>query len=170
MLVYIFRHAEAIEATETVCDEWRYLTEKGRKATEGVAKRLVRQGLKSCLILSSPLVRAVQTAQIVAEMLGRKCTLEINGLLQPEGDISELIEFLYGHADAKNIMMVGHEPHLGSFVATLLKRDDTILLKKGSCVIVEINTDKTKKPVKFRSYLTPRQKTITSLKKAFIAP
>lgn len=168
MIVYIFRHAEALEASEALRDEWRYLTDKGRKSAVSLARRLASHGLKSCSIVSSPLVRAVQTAQIVADTCGAKCTVEINGLLQPGGDIPELIHYLRSRTD-KNVMLVGHEPQLGTLTAALLQHKDTIQLKKSSCIILEIKHLKPAQAATFLTYRVAGKNQIKSFKKALEA-
>lgn len=170
MKVHILRHAEAIEAVDastSLPDEWRYLTEKGCKVAESVAKRLAKQSKSSCLLLSSPLVRAVQTSQIVADKIGRKCRVEINGLLLPGTDVTEVVDFLHSLSDVENVLLIGHEPQLGELVATLLHREDNIQLKKAGCVELELSQGQSEKPAKFKSYILPGKKTVTSLKKAF---
>lgn len=168
MIVYIFRHAEAVEANETLRDEWRYLTEKGRKSAASLAGRLASHGLKSCLIVSSPLVRAVQTAQIAADTCGAKCTVEISGLLQPGGDIPELIQYLKSRTE-KNVMLVGHEPQLGALTAALLQQEDPVLLKKSSCLILELKPLKPQEAATFLTYRVAGKNQIKSLKKALEA-
>jgi len=66
MILYIMRHAEAVEASDALCDEWRFLTENGRTSVERISGQIGEYGRKPRLIISSPLVRAVQTAQIAA--------------------------------------------------------------------------------------------------------
>jgi len=166
MILYVLRHAEAVAATSDLPDEWRYLTEKGINSTMKVSQCLVRLGRKPRLIISSPLVRAVQTAQIASAYACRKNATIISGLLLAGSDLGELQDLLRTHADAKRLMVVGHEPHLGSLVAALLQRDDPIPLKKSSCVALEIDTKQSDKPAKFLWYLTPTGRQITSLKKA----
>ncbi|MBT1071256.1 phosphohistidine phosphatase SixA [Pelotalea chapellei] len=166
MVVYVFRHGEAVDADESLIDEWRYLTARGRKATEAVAGRLAHHGLSMCQIVSSPLVRAVQTAQIVAQSCGPAAALEINGLLLPGGNLSELVSFVRSYP-AKHVMVVGHEPQLGMLVTGLLEYGQLITLKKSSCVILEIERDKPDKPAQFCSYAVPGTKPVKSLKKAF---
>lgn len=167
MVLYVLRHAEAIDATNDLPDEWRYLTEKGTKSVAKTMQGVVRQGRKPRLIISSPLVRAVQTAQIAAAYACRRNGVLVSGLMQPGGDLGELKEFLLAHADAKRLMVVGHEPHLGSLVANLLQKKGTIQLKKCGCVALEISADDIEKPAKFLWYMTPGGKPLTSLKKAF---
>ena len=167
MVLYVMRHAEAVDTNGDLPDEWRYLTDKGIKSVENVSRNLGNYGRKPRLIISSPLVRAVQTAQIVAAYACRKNALIVSGLLQADGDLDQLQDFLRTHAEAKRLMIVGHEPHLGSLVAGLLQKEDTILLKKGGCVALELDSNVADKPARFLWYLLPGKKPVTSLKKAF---
>jgi phosphohistidine phosphatase len=171
MIVYVMRHAEAVEGSDSLRDEWRYLTEKGRVAAEKMSSSIAKYGPKPRLTITSPLTRAVQTAEIVAEKACRKNVVVASGLLLPDADISELIAHLKGCKDAKRVMLVGHEPHLSSLVASLLERgDETIQLKKGACVALELDPEKDDKPAGFLWYLTPDKRLVTSFKKAFPNP
>jgi len=70
--------------------------------------------------------------------------------------------------DAKRVLLVGHEPQLGSFVANVLGREDeTITLKKGACVALELHPEKDDKSAGFLWYLAPGKKWVSSFKKAF---
>ena len=168
MILYIMRHAEAVEASDTLQDEWRYLTEKGRSAAEKVCAAVAKTGPKPRLTITSPLTRAVQTAEIAAKKACRKNIVVSSGLLLPGADISELVSHLKSCKDAKRVMLVGHEPQLGSLIAKLLCHDDdTVLLKKGSCVTLKLDFDTDDKPASFLGYLAPGKKRTTSFKKAF---
>jgi phosphohistidine phosphatase len=165
MILYVLRHAEAVAANDELQDEWRYLTDKGIKATMKVSQNLPRYGRKPRLIITSPLVRAVQTAQIAAAYACRKNELIVSGLLLADGDLGELQDLLRSRAEAKRLMVVGHEPHLGSLVAALLQKEEAIPLQKSSCVALDIDAEQSDKPARFLWYLTPGGKRITSLKK-----
>jgi len=171
MIVYVMRHAEAVEGTETQQDEWRYLTEAGRSVAEKMSSSIARIGRKPRLTITSPLTRAVQTAEIAAENACRKNVIVASERLLPGAGISELIEHLKGCSEAKRVMLVGHEPQLGTLVATLLGREgQAISLKKGACVALEFDPDSNDKPASFLWYLAPGRKCITSFKKAFPQP
>jgi phosphohistidine phosphatase len=171
MILYVMRHAEAVEANDTLQDEWRYLTEKGRSAAEKVSAAVAKTGPKPRLTITSPLVRAVQTAEISARKACRKNIIVSNGLLLPGADITELVSYLKSCSDAKRVMLVGHEPQLGSLIAMLLGHEDgTVLLKKGSCVTLKLDLNTDDKPAGFLGYLAPGKKRTTSFKKAFPQP
>lgn len=168
MILYVMRHAEAVEGSDTLQEEWRYLTEKGRVTAKRTSSSIARFGPKPRLTITSPLTRAVQTAEIAAEKACRKNVVVVSGLLLPGADIGELITHLKGCRDARHVMVVGHEPQLGSLVATLLGREDeNISLKKGACVALKLDTGTDCKPASFLWYLVPGRKRSTSIKKAF---
>jgi len=168
MILYVMRNAEAVKDSESLQDEWRYITEKGRASSAKISKLIGKIGPKPRLIITSPLTRAVQTAEIAAENACRKNSVAASALLLPGADNGKLLLHLKGCRDAKRVMLVGHEPQLGSLVATLLGRpDQTITLKNGACVALQIDPDKDDKPADFICCLTPGKKRVTSLKKAF---
>ena len=168
MIVYVMRHAEAVEESDILKDEWRYVTENGRSTAEKVSTAIARIGRKPRLTITSPLTRAVQTAEISAGNACRKNEVVASGLLLPGADIGELVTYLKGCKAAKRVMLVGHEPQLGSLVAALLGRENgTISLKKGACVALELDTEKDEKAADFLWYLVAGRKCITSFKKAF---
>ena len=168
MNLYVMRHAEAVEGSDLLQDEWRFLTEDGRLAAKKMSSSIAKIGPKPRLTITSPLTRAVQTAEIAAEKGCRKNVVVASELLLPGADISELVTHLKSCRDAKRVMLVGHEPQLGSLVATLLGREDeTISLKKGSCVTLKLDPDTDDKPAGFLWYLVPGKKRTTSFKKAF---
>jgi phosphohistidine phosphatase len=168
MNLYVMRHAEAVEGSNTLQDEWRFLTEDGRLAAKKMSSSIAKIDPKPRLTFTSPLTRAVQTAEIASDRARRKNVVVASGLLLPGADIGELVTHLKSYRDAKRVMLVGHEPQLGSLVATLLGREDeTISLKKGSCVTLKLDPHTEGKPASFLWYLAPGKKRVTSFKKAF---
>jgi phosphohistidine phosphatase len=165
------RHAEAVEGSDILQDEWRYLTEKGRGTAKAISASIAKYGPKPKFTVTSPLTRAVQTAEITAEKACRKNVVVANTLLLPDADVTELVAFLRAYKGAKPVMLVGHEPQLGSLIATLLGREEELIsLKKSACVALEFNPDKEEKPSNFLWYLAPGKKRTTSVKKAFPQP
>lgn len=168
MILYVMRHAEAVDGNDTLQDEWRYLTEKGRLAARKVISSIAKYGPKPRLTLTSPLTRAVQTAEIAAEKACRKNVVVASEHLLPGADIRGLVGYIKGCKDFKRVMLVGHEPQLGSLVAALLGREDVaISLKKSACAALKLDPDSDGKPADFLWYLVPGKNRITSLKKAF---
>jgi len=168
MILYVMRHTEAVEGSDSLQDEWRYLTEKGRRSAEKMSATIAKNGPKPRLTLTSPLTRSVQTAEIAAGKACRKNVVVASELLLPGAGIDALVTHLKGCGDAKRVMLVGHEPQLGVLTATLLGRPgETIPLKKGSCVALKFDQDADDKPAAFLWYVAPGKKKITAFKRAF---
>lgn len=169
MILYVMRHAEAVEENDTLQDQWRYLTEKGRSTAEKMSATIAKNGPKARLTITSPLTRAVQTAEIAGENACRKNVIVASELLLPGADVSKLVDYLKGALDARRVMLVGHEPQLGLLVATLLGHEDEVVsLKKGACVALELDSRHEDKPAGFLWYLAPGKKMVTSFKRAFL--
>jgi phosphohistidine phosphatase len=111
MKLYIMRHGAAEEKAATGRDFDRVLTATGRERTRLVAADLGRLAEAPNRVLSSPLLRARETAQIVAEELKIVPPVELCDELGPGGDEAALVRRLVG-AGEKRIMIVGHEPDL----------------------------------------------------------
>ena len=94
MILYIMRHAEAVAAIDTLPDQWRFLTEAGRTASKKVCTAVARYGPKTRLIVTSPLTRAVQTAEIAAGVACRRNRVIASELLLPGTDVTALKTFL----------------------------------------------------------------------------
>ena len=168
MILYVMRHAEAVEGSDTLQDEWRYLTEKGRSEAGKTCSMIAKIGPKPRLTMTSPLTRAVQTAEIAAGKACRKNVVVASELLLPGADINKLILHIKECKDAKRVMVVGHEPQLGLLVAALLGREDMVISpKKGACVALKLNPETDDRPAGFLWYLTPAKKRTSSLVKAF---
>lgn len=164
MILYIMRHGEAVDASRELADEWRYLTDTGRSQADRTISGIIKLGPKPRLTLTSPLTRAVQTAEIAARKACRRNRVQASTLLLPGGDIRKLVEHINECRDHKRLLLVGHEPQLGALTATLLGRTSgDIALKKGACVALELKPEK----ADFLWYLIPGRKAVTSLKKAF---
>jgi phosphohistidine phosphatase len=133
-----------------------------------MSSSIAKFGPKTRLTITSPLTRAVQTAEIAAEKACRKNVVVSSTLLLPEADICELVAYLKGCTDAKRVMVVGHEPQLGMLIAALLGRTgEVISLNKAACVTLKLNPASDDKPASFLWYLSPGKKRVTSFKKAF---
>lgn len=117
MLLLFLRHAEA-EAVSTG-DFQRRLTVKGLEQAGKVGKFCVRTGLVPDLILSSPVVRAKQTAELVAEKLGGPELVILPGMacgMSPSTCLDELTPY----SKFGTIMLVGHEPDFSGVISVLV--------------------------------------------------
>lgn len=116
MLLYLLRHANADTVAAT--DDQRRLSEKGHEQAYKVGRFCYERGLTVPLILSSPLPRAQETAQPVADALGAELRVErwLAAGMQPESALTEL----KAHRDLPGVMIVGHEPDFSQLIAHLL--------------------------------------------------
>lgn len=142
MWVHLFRHGIAIDPADPACptDPERFLTDKGKSRTRAAARGLKRIGIAPELIVTSPYVRARQTAEIVREELGGDTSLEETESLTPMADPTKVVELLRERAE-QNVLCVGHAPHLDLLVAYLTGTDDPVTsLKKAGCASIEVRT------------------------------
>ena len=143
MEIYLIRHGIAAERGTYSQDTERPLTDKGQTKTTLVAKKLAAVGLKFDLILTSPLVRAYQTAEILQQM-GLSQKIEIFKPLSPDGNIQEWLEWLRKQFSSVNsdykLAMVGHQPDLGNWSEMLVWGNikEQIIVKKAGVIGLSI--------------------------------
>jgi phosphohistidine phosphatase len=134
MKLYIMRHGPAEDVSSTGRDADRALTPSGRERVRDVAHTLVREDEAPNVILTSPLVRALQTAEIIAavtKLEARGGTVETTRDIAPGGDATALVRHLVDQKQ-KRAMLVGHEPDLSELIHRLTKRQTEML--KGMVV------------------------------------
>ncbi len=138
MKLYIVRHAAAIERSADIPEEHRYLTPEGRAFFRRTARTMQEKKAAPDLILTSPLLRAVQTADILAETLGYDGPLQAVGELSPGFDMAALRKVLDTVPRAQELVLVGHEPDLSGVIAALLFLPGGVSLKKGAAVKLDM--------------------------------
>lgn len=122
MKLYVMRHGPAEEAADSGIDGDRTLTASGRERVRSVAKALLDAREEPLNVFTSPLVRAVQTAEIVAIVtnLGdRDGTVSARRDIAPGGTGVQLARRLASEG-RRRVMLVGHEPDLSDLISTLL--------------------------------------------------
>jgi phosphohistidine phosphatase len=135
MKIYLMRHGVAVETEDAnfAVDSQRPLTANGRAHIDKIARALKKMEVKPNLILSSPYVRAEQTAAILAKEFNLQKHLILSELLVPEGKAEEIIDAIVENFMADEILIVSHEPCL-SLLASFLASgglDMAINLRKG---------------------------------------
>ena len=136
MELYLIRHGIAEERGSNNNDQERSLTDLGRQKTHLVAARLYQLGLRFDLILTSPLVRSRQTAEIL-RFCGLSSQLEESSYLAPDGDIHARLRGLLEqqqHLAQSQLALVGHQPDLGQWAEILIwgeAREGLVLKKAG---------------------------------------
>lgn len=131
MEIYIMRHGDAIEheAPGVASDEMRELTGKGRDESALMARMLVRLGITPDLVLTSPLIRARQTAEIVADITSTKTGASVSDELAPGGSLTGILNDILSHGRPRQSVLVGHMPGVGQLVG-LFAWQDAWLVKR----------------------------------------
>lgn len=144
MLLYLMRHGAAVDPSETSVrsDAERTLTAEGRARIEKVARALEDVGVRPDLIVASPLVRAEQTAQLLARRFPKAKT-RTSSHLSPGSDPKDLLDEVAA-AKAREVLCVGHAPHLDLTLAKACAGVEFPLcqLKKGgvACLDLEVQS------------------------------
>ncbi len=134
MNLYIIRHAIAVDEYED--DSQRPLTDKGKKKMRQIAKGLRALGVDFDLVLSSPYLRAKETAEILADVFKVKADVVFSDNLVPSGDPDLLISEMNEKYNAHSVALIGHEPQLTALVGLLVSENaivDMSLKKGGVC-------------------------------------
>ncbi len=142
MQLYIVRHGIAIDREDPKCppDPERYLTEEGFEKTRQVAKGVAALDVKAGLFLTSPYVRATQTAEIFADALSyAKQKIRRSDLLLPGAEPSLLFRELAKEKQASSVFLFGHAPQLDDLIATALgSKKHLTALKKAGVALIEL--------------------------------
>jgi phosphohistidine phosphatase len=151
MYLYLIRHGiaidlDTIDADRTDLDRSRHLTQKGRKKIQQVAKSLQMANIQFDRIVSSPLVRAHQTAELlIAQNLSSQ--LEISDDLAPSGNLESWLTWWESRSADESISklaLVGHEPNLSEWAELLIfgSTQHKLILKKGGVIALKFPSDK----------------------------
>jgi phosphohistidine phosphatase len=126
--LYLIRHARAVDHS---ANDWeRPLTPEGRHEARAVGAALKKAGVEFSAIACSPLVRAVETATLIAVEVGYAGGLTIDIALTPDGAPSAMLN-VAAHLGGDRVAMVGHEPSMGHFLSALVGRPGMSMLKAG---------------------------------------
>jgi phosphohistidine phosphatase len=134
MHLYFLRHGEADWPDWKKPDDQRPLTRHGKKEMHEIGKFLARLKVKPSVILTSPLPRASQTAEIAAGHLKMKCREE--ELLRPGFDRRELEQVLEKYPE-ESVMLVGHEPDFSGAIAALT--GGSVKLSKAGLALMDVD-------------------------------
>ncbi len=140
--ILIVRHGESEPQTEGINDQDRKLVKKGVKQMRRVANFLEEMGYEPDQVMVSPMLRAVQSAEVILDEMGLDMKAETLEDLLPDKDPSSLAEKLKELQGT--ILIVGHEPHLSKLVKALTSAE--VEIKRGGLAVVEVDaTEKTSK-------------------------
>jgi phosphohistidine phosphatase len=162
--LYFVRHGIAQDREESadIPDESRPLTGKGRRRFRRAARAFARLGEPIDMLFSSPLMRAVQTAEILAGAL-RQSDVHSLEALRPEVPVEQLLQEVAKRAKgAQGIGLVGHDPqmtHLLAAVGNVPKSEASRLdFKKGAIVRIDVGELPAARPSEPRWWLKPKSR------------
>ncbi|HTI38328.1 MAG TPA: phosphohistidine phosphatase SixA [Vicinamibacterales bacterium] len=138
--VYLIRHGLAEErGAEWPDDSKRPLTADGMSKLRKEARGLRALDVEFDVILSSPLVRTRQTADVLIEVLDTKAPVTLSDALAPAGTPAAVIQEIVKHARKGRIALVGHEPNLGELAAQLIHARAPLTFKKGGVCRIDFD-------------------------------
>jgi phosphohistidine phosphatase len=160
--LYLLRHAIAVprDNSADAPDSQRPLTPKGERRMRLAAQGMSALGLSFEGIVSSPYLRAKQTADIVAEVLQTPVQVDLSPALAPEGNPCQLIAELKRRDRARQpLLLVGHEPYLSHLISILLTGGPTleVVMKKGGLCKLRADRWRYGRCAILEWLLTPRQ-------------
>ncbi|MDA0205503.1 MAG: phosphohistidine phosphatase SixA [Acidobacteria bacterium] len=120
MDVFVLRHAIAEDAGAGQADSERRLTDLGRERLRLVVQKAMRAGMAPAVVLTSPYVRAHQTAEILLEELDHPCELVTTSNLTPYAAVADLWQELREYSRLSPLIVVGHNPQLSELVSVLI--------------------------------------------------
>jgi phosphohistidine phosphatase len=157
MRIYILRHGIAEEASAHTPDFKRELTEEGRKKLAAVLRLARRAGVQPELVVSSPLVRAIQTAEMAREVLQVEAPVHETRTLVPEGGPRNVWEELRGLRNLEAVLLAGHEPLLSALTAYLLGVPELqVHMGKAAMVCIEMDQFRSEPHGTLRWMVTPK--------------
>jgi phosphohistidine phosphatase len=161
MNLYLLRHGLAVEpGTPGYNDSERPLIPKGRRKLEKIGDAMAAMKLEFDLVLSSPYLRARQTAEIVVGALKLHKVPEFSECLTPSGSIHKLVEVLTHRKPApEEVLLVGHEPYLSETIALLVSGETGfgVVMKKGGLCKVSAESLRASRCGRLEWLLTPKQ-------------
>ena len=141
MTLYLMRHAEAgsQDARRWPDDRLRPVSSRGHREHAAMARALKRMGVRFDRLLTSPLVRARETAEITAKAYGRRIRLEETDALGDEARLKDLLKVLRHLPRSASVVAVGHEPFLSKAVGALVSPDGRahVEMKKSGVAALE---------------------------------
>ncbi len=157
MELYLIRHGEAAErGDEYPDDSKRPLTSQGIARLKKQVRALEALGVGFDLIITSPLARTRQTADVIAESLKPRPTVATSDALAPAGTPAAVVQELGRHARKARVALVGHEPNIGELAARLVGARVPFEFKKGAICRIDFETLPPKGTGTLRWFLPPK--------------
>jgi phosphohistidine phosphatase len=142
MNLYLMRHANAgVPRGNPALDSKRSLIKEGKDQCVLMARILSALKVQVDVVVSSPLKRALQTAQFVGTELGYEAKVEISPALGPDADYADFQQMLAKYSEYEGVLAVGHNPNLFQFLGRLVTGNGgaAIRMRKGSVARVDLD-------------------------------
>lgn len=155
--LYLIRHGLAAErGPDYPDDSKRPLTSRGMSTLRREAKALNELEITFDLIITSPLVRTRQTADILSEVLNGKPPVATSDALAPAGTPAAVLHELGKHHRKAKIALVGHEPNIGELAARLIGARSALDFKKGAICRIDFDVFPPRGRGDLKWFLPPR--------------
>jgi phosphohistidine phosphatase len=155
--LYLIRHGVAEERGEAWPDDTaRPLSDRGISRLEKSARGLAELGVAFDVVLTSPLVRTRQTADVLAAAFDPRPAIVPVDSLAPGGTYQAVVADLEKHTRRKRIALVGHEPGIGELAARLAGIRHPIVFKKGAVCCIDVGSLPPDQPGALQWFVTPK--------------
>jgi phosphohistidine phosphatase len=157
MELYLLRHGVAEKDRPGLSDADRALTQDGRRKLRQVMRAAREANVQPTLILSSPLKRALQTAEVAQELLGYKNKIVRSKALLPGSTVEQVWDEVRVHKDERSLMLVGHNPLFAELSGYLLgSAEMQVEFKKGALLRIDFEDFRARPKGTLRWYLTAK--------------
>src|SRR5579872_3246996 len=145
MILYLMRHADAgVPRENPKVDSKRALVKEGKEQCMLMAHMLGALRVQIDVIVSSPLKRALQTAQFVGTELGYEAKVEVSPALGLDADFATFQKLIEKYADREGLLLVGHNPNLFKFLGRIITGNGGagVRMRKGSVARIDMSKDR----------------------------
>jgi phosphohistidine phosphatase len=142
MNLYLMRHANAgLSRGNPLLDDKRALIKEGKEQCMLMARVLAALKVQVDVVVSSPLKRALQTAQFVGTELGYEAQVEVSPALAPGAEYAEFQDMLAKYAGCEGVLAVGHNPNVFQFLGRLITGNGAaaVRMRKGSVARIDLD-------------------------------
>ena len=142
MNLYLMRHANAgLSRENPLLDDKRSLVKEGKEQCILMARTLNALKIQIDVIVSSPLKRCLQTAQLVGTEMGCEAKVQISPALAPDADYADFQDMLARYSEFDGVLVVGHNPNVFNFLGRLITGNGgaAVRMRKGSVARIDLD-------------------------------